>query len=103
MDTSWCRGARRSFTRRRAPRVFSRSRSLFVFLQAYERGATTTQPLVSFVSFYRGDEKVFETAPLMVTEGLDAKTKAVPIRFTVPLDGLTPGRYDVQVTVVNTM
>ena len=31
-------------------RVFSRSRDLFVFLQAYERAATTTQPLVAFVS-----------------------------------------------------
>ena len=31
-------------------RVFSKSRDLYVFLQAYERGATTTQPLVAFVS-----------------------------------------------------
>jgi hypothetical protein len=83
-------------------RVFSKSRSLFVFLQAYERGAATTQPLVSFVTFYRGDQKVFETAPLMIIDGIDPKTKAVPIRFTIPLDGLTAGRYDVQVTVVNT-
>ena len=34
-------------------RVFSRSRDLYVFLQAYQRAATTTQPLVAFVSFYR--------------------------------------------------
>jgi hypothetical protein len=62
----------------------------------------TTQPLVSFVTFYRGDQKVFETSPMMVTDGLDAKTKAVPIRFTVALDSLAAGRYDIQVTVVNT-
>ena len=38
-------------------RVFSKSRDLYVFLQAYERGATTTQPLVAFVTFYRGERE----------------------------------------------
>ena len=42
---------------------------MYVYLQAYERGATTTQPLVAFVTFYRGQTKAFETAPLSVTEG----------------------------------
>ncbi len=35
-------------------RVFSRSRDMFVYLQAYEPGAATVQPLVAFVTFYRG-------------------------------------------------
>jgi len=46
-----------------------------VFLQAYERGATSAQPLVAFVTFYRGQTKAFETSPIAVTDGLDAKTK----------------------------
>jgi hypothetical protein len=83
-------------------RVFSKARTLFVFLQAYEHGAATTQPLLSFVTFYRDDQKVFETPPMMVSDGLDPKTKAVPIRFTIPLNRLAADRYDVQVTVVNT-
>ena len=62
-------------------RVFSKSRDMYVFLQAYERGATTTQPLVAFVTFYRGEAKVLETAPLPVTDGLDPRSKAVPLRF----------------------
>jgi len=82
-------------------RVFSKSRELYVFLQAYERGATTTQPLVAFVSFYRGGVKAFETPPLAVTEGLDARSKAVPLRFSVPLDRLAPGQYECQVTVLD--
>ena len=69
--------------------------------QAYERGATTTQPLVAFVSFYRGETKAFETAPMMVTEGLDAKTKAVPLRFSVPLESFATGRYECQLTVID--
>ena len=82
-------------------RVFSRNRDLYVFMQAYERGSSVTQPLVAFVSFYRGDVKAFETAPLVVTEGLDAKTKAVPLRFSLPLESFEPGRYDCQVTVID--
>jgi VWFA-related protein len=82
-------------------RVFSKSRDLHVFLQAYERAATATEPLVAFVSFYKGDVKAFETTPLAVSDGLDAKTKAVPLRFSVPLETVAPGRYDCQVTVLD--
>ena len=82
-------------------RVFSRGRDLHVFMQAYQRAATTTQPLVAFVSFYRGNVKAFETRALAVTEGLDPRSKAVPLRFTVPLAGIEPGRYEVQVSVLD--
>ena len=34
---------------------------MYVYLQAYEPAATTVQPLVAFVTFYRGQTKVFET------------------------------------------
>jgi len=82
-------------------RVFSKSHDMYVYLQAYERGATSTQPLVAFVTFYRGQAKAFETPPLPVTEGLDPKSKAVPLRFSLALNKLNPGRYNCQVTVVD--
>jgi hypothetical protein len=82
-------------------RVFSKSRDLYVFLQAYERGAAATQPLVAFVTFYRGGVKAFETSPLAVSDGLDPKTKALPLRFSVPLGTVASGRYDCQVTVLD--
>jgi hypothetical protein len=82
-------------------RVFSKSRDLYVFLQAYERGATTIEPLVAFVAFYRGDVKAFESAPLAVTDGLDPKSKAVPLRFSVSLGNFPTGRYECQVTVLD--
>ncbi len=75
---------------------------MYVYLQAYERGATTTQPLVAFVTFYRGQTKAFETAPVPVTDGLDPKSKAVPLRFDLALDKLQPGEYNCQVTVLDT-
>jgi hypothetical protein len=82
-------------------RVFNRNRDMFVYLQAYERGAEKTQPLVGFVTFYRGQEKALETAPVAVTDGLDPKTKAVALRFTVALSKLAPGEYTCQVTVLD--
>jgi hypothetical protein len=82
-------------------RVFSKSRDLYVFLQAYERGVAGMEPVVAFVTFYQGQVKAFETQPLAVTQGLEPKTKAVPLRFSVSLEKLPPGQYDCQVTVLD--
>jgi hypothetical protein len=81
--------------------VFSRSRDMYVYLQAYEPGAATVQPLVAFVTFYRGDQKAFETAPLPATEAMANKLKTVPLRFQFALSKLPPGRYTCQVTVLD--
>ena len=47
------------------------------------------------------DVKVLETAPLAVNDGMDARSKAVPLRFSLPLESVSPGRYDCQVTVLD--
>jgi VWFA-related protein len=82
-------------------RVFSKSREMYVYLQAYEPAATTTQPLVAFVSFYRGPSKIFETPPRSVTDGLNNRLKTMPLRFDLSLDPLAPGAYNCQVTVLD--
>jgi hypothetical protein len=82
-------------------RVFSKSRDLFVYLQAYEQGATAIQPLIAFVSFYQGQTKVFETQPMEVNSGMTNSLKTMPLRFDVGLSQLPPGEYDCQVTVLN--
>jgi VWFA-related protein len=84
-------------------RVFSKSRDMYVYLQAYERNATTTEPLIAFVTFYRGKAKAFETTPLEVVDGLDPKSKALPIKFSLSLSKLPVGEYDCQVTVLDPM
>lgn len=83
-------------------KVFSKQKDMYVFLQAYQRNTPTEQPLVAFVTFYRGQTKAFETPPMAVTEGLDPKTHAVPLRFDLALDKLQPGQYQCQVTVLDT-
>ncbi len=82
-------------------RVFRKDQDMYVYLEAYEPAAATTQPLVATVSFYRGKVKAFETAPLQVTEGLNAKSKALPVRFSLPMAKLQAGRYTCQVSVLD--
>jgi hypothetical protein len=53
------------------------------------------------VSFYRGKVKAFETDPLEVTEGLNPKTKALPLKFSFALGKLQPGKYTCQVSVLD--
>jgi len=82
-------------------RVFRKDQEMYVYLEAYQPTAETTQPLIASVSFYRGKVKAFETEPLQVTEGLNPNSKALPLRFSVPLGKLVPGRYECQVSVLD--
>jgi VWFA-related protein len=82
-------------------RVFSKSRQMYIYLQAYEPAATTTQPLVAFVAFYRGQAKVFETQPRSVSDAMSNRLKTMPLRFDLTLDQLSPGAYNCQVTVLD--
>jgi len=82
-------------------RVFKRDQNMYVYLQAYEPAAETTQPLFATVSFIRGKVEAFKTAPLEVTDGLNAKSKALPLKFEVPLGKLLPGKYICQVSVLD--
>jgi hypothetical protein len=82
-------------------RVFKKSQDMFVYVETYEPLAATTEPVVAAVAFFKGKTKAFETEPLIVKEGLDAKSKALPVRFSVPLGSLKPGEYTCQVTLLN--
>jgi len=82
-------------------RVFSKARDMYVYLQAYDRAQASIQPLVAYVTFYRGQTKAFETPPLAVTDPPDPDSRAVDLRFSLPLSKLPPGEYSCQVTVVS--
>jgi hypothetical protein len=83
-------------------RVFSKNRDLLIYLQAYEREATATQPLAAFVKFFRdGEEKAVEIPASIVSDGLDSHSKAVPLKLTVSLEDLAPGQYTCQISVLD--
>ena len=82
-------------------RVFRRQKDLFVYLQAYQPGAETVQPLVAFVTFYKGQSKAFETQALQVNDGPVRKLKTVEFKFSLPLSKFDAGDYTCQVTVLD--
>jgi VWFA-related protein len=82
-------------------RVFSKSREMYVYLQAYEQGAAAVDPLIAFVSLYAGQKKAFETQPIEIASGAGNRLNTMPIQFSVALANLPPGKYDCQVTVLD--
>ena len=82
-------------------RVFSKSKDMYVYLQAYQQGLETVQPVVASVAFYKGKLKALETPPIQLAEALGTKIKVFPLEFRFGLTQLDPGEYMCQVTVLN--
>jgi len=110
-------------------RVFSKTKDLYVFLQAYEAPLLTStaipsttsaappsgstppltpvstapaaHPLVSFVTFYRDGKKALETRPQEVSPLPNSRLQVAPLNFSIDLGQLEPGKYDCQVTVLD--
>ncbi len=82
-------------------RVFSKAKDMYVFLQAYEATLDRARPVVSFVTFYKGQTKVFETPPIQASTVGTQTSKPMPLRFTVPLTDIQAGLYNCQVTVLD--
>ena len=74
---------------------------MYVYLQAYEQGVPATEPLIAFVGLYRGQTKVMETQVIKVTEAWNNRLRTMPLQFSIPLKELTPGGYNLQVTVLD--
>ena len=83
-------------------RVFSRSRDMYVYLQAYEQGSESAAPLVSFVTLLQGKNKAFESRPIEAPRAVDVHLQKIPLNFTLDLKTLPPGEYICQVTVLDT-
>ena len=86
-------------------RVFSSSRSIHVYLQAYKppmAGApASTDPLVAFVSLYSADAEVLKTPPIAVRPASETRLGVVPLSFDLGINRLAPGEYQCQVTVLD--
>jgi VWFA-related protein len=83
-------------------RVFSKSREMYVYLQAYEPNATSAgSPLVAFVTFYHDLTKAFETSPVQFIDRMDHKSTTLPLNFRLSLSKLPPGEYNFQISVLD--
>jgi VWFA-related protein len=85
--------------------VFSSAQHLRLYYEVYEPGRVGTSGhgihLVSSVALFRGKSKVFESAPVEVTELNASDRKAGVFQLDLPLSGIAPGFYTCQVNVVD--
>ncbi len=83
-------------------RVFSTTRQIYVYLQAYKQTPSTgNPPLFAFVTLYRAGAKVFETAPTAIAPSTASRLGTMPLSFSLGVNGLAPGEYDCQVTILD--
>src|ERR1039458_10755936 len=54
-------------------RVFKKNQEMYVYVEVYEPLAATTEPILAYLTFFRGKTKIFETDPLIVKDGLKTK------------------------------
>jgi hypothetical protein len=53
------------------------------------------------VTFYRAGKRVFQTQPIKLSDALNNRMRAVPIRFDIALSSLSAREYDCQLTVLD--
>jgi VWFA-related protein len=82
-------------------RVFSRTKELYVYLQAYQQGEEAAQPLLAYVSFFRDGRKALETAPVEVVDAAANRLRTMAMRFSLPMEKLEEGEYQCQVSVLD--
>ena len=86
-------------------RVFSTTRPMHIFLQAYQPPATPTpipaHPYLAYVTLYRDQKKVFETRPIAATPQPNTRLGITPLAFDFTPANLPPGPYDCEVTIID--
>jgi VWFA-related protein len=88
--------------------VFRPNQSMLVYLEVYD--PTTPDNLSdnfrvadveASLAFYDKTAKVFETPPLRVSRLAASRTGALPVRLTVQLNSINPGRYSCQLNLID--
>jgi VWFA-related protein len=97
-------------------RVFSTTREIYVYFQAYKPPLTTApaattpsptdakpaaQALFAFVTLYQGGNKVFDTPPTAIVPNAASRLGTMPLTFNLGVKGLPPGEYNCQVTILD--
>ena len=77
-------------------RVFSRSREMHVYLQAYQAATSG-----AVIAFYQNNQKIWESPLVASTPIAGHRALAAPLRTKFALSALEPGEYLCQVSVMN--
>jgi VWFA-related protein len=90
-------------------RVFSTTREIYVYFQAYKQLAqgaapstdASSQPLFAFVTLYHEGKQVFATSPTAIIPNAASRLGTMPLTFNLGVNGLDPGQYNCQVTILD--
>jgi VWFA-related protein len=89
-------------------KVFRPGQTLYAFLEVYDPTIPEDLPanfkiasVVSTLSLYSGDAKVFESQPLQLRRFNTKRDGTMDLRFQTALKDVKPGRYTCQVTVID--
>src|SRR6202158_1397093 len=81
-------------------RVFTGEPTLYVFFQAYAPQKADANSLRAGLVFFRNGLR-FSDTPMVAPTEYDEKSRTASFRLSLPLAGLTAGRYTVQAIVVD--
>jgi VWFA-related protein len=81
-------------------RVFTGDQTLYVFFQAYAPQKADANSLRAGLVFFRNGQRLSDTPMVAATE-YDEKSRTASFRLSLPLAGLSAGRYTVQAVVVD--
>ena len=81
-------------------RVFSAEQTLYVFFQAYAPQKAEANSLRAGLVFFRNGQRLSDTPMVAATE-YDETSRTASFRLSLPLAGLSAGRYTVQAIVVD--
>ncbi|MGA7796226.1 MAG: VWA domain-containing protein, partial [Candidatus Acidiferrales bacterium] len=81
-------------------RVFTGDQTLYVFFQAYAPQKADANSLRAGLVFFRNGQRLSDT-PMVAPTEYDEKSRTASFRLSLPLLGLSAGRYTVQAIVVD--
>jgi VWFA-related protein len=89
-------------------KVFRAGQNILVYLEVYDPAIPDFLPenrrfadVEATLAFYRDNKKVFESPAVAAHRLLDSRSSALPVRMTVPVSSLLPGKYQCQLTLID--
>ncbi len=89
-------------------KVFRPGQSILAYVEVYDPTIPDSMPenfrranIQASLSLYQDNKKVFESAPVRANRLNESRDATLPVWLQVPLDKISPGKYDCQVNLID--